>query len=963
MVVENGNAPSLVNKIMGSGPATMRLLLLGLVFHIVYIMSVFDCYFTSPVVHGMRHFSTESLEADRVVLIVGDGLRADLLFNLYPFPSIPDSPEVVAPYLRSIVETRGAFGISHTRVPTESRPGHVAIIAGMYEDVSAVTKGWKTNPVNFDSVFNQSYKTFSFGSPDILPMFAHGASEGKVMTWCYDETEEDFTKDATSLDTWVLDGLRTLFQNATSDPELNNQLRTPGIVFFLHLLGLDTTGHSYRPHSKEYMVNIQHVDSIIKQTEELFASFYGDKEKRTAYIFTADHGMSNLGNHGDGDSDNTRTPLIAWGSGIRQPLLAKSPSVAWNLSLKGQDVSQADIAPLMSTLLGRPIPVNSVGVLPDVYAHANDSETQPGYLSSKGSEEAIARASVINAKVILEQYRVKHSIKAAHALSYKPFPMLHSSSFDAEPGTSEMDQLEDLLIASNWREARQMSALLIETALKGLRYLQTYDRWLLRAIVTAGYTGWAVFSALFVMTRYGVWNFNTNASAPRSTLFTSYPRLIAMAVFIASSALFAARRSPATYYAYIAFPIYFWGEIMQELWSRVPYKTNTGSANMSVFEPCLRGGAAVCFLQAMVAGYTHRSIWSIGFVLLGVVWPTTSWPTAFRKNNLGLLTAWSTSCLITGLFPLLHVEKTENLAIILSGGISVCSAGVLLASNTPRALSKKFLLQGLLIIFSMIITYSSVSNLQAKRGLPLLNQVTGWICFATAAVLPFIKQTRTSKPLPRLLELFMAFGPCFVILSISVEGLFYLSFSTTLLLWLEVEARVRATSEIPDLGAKVVTLRGDDVRISLFFLFFVQVAFFGTGNVASISSFYLEPVYRLVPVFNPFLMAALLVFKIVAPYIILSAIFATLTASLNLPPFSLFLVALSLTDGRMTLPFFYNVTDTGSWLEIGQTISFFCITSLLLVWSAGICVTGEWLMAGTLRQEKKSSAHSVTMNR
>lgn len=60
----------------------------------------------------------------------GDGLRADLLFNQNAFPSIPDAPEVVAPHLRSIAENRGAFGISHTRVPTESRPGHVAIIGG-----------------------------------------------------------------------------------------------------------------------------------------------------------------------------------------------------------------------------------------------------------------------------------------------------------------------------------------------------------------------------------------------------------------------------------------------------------------------------------------------------------------------------------------------------------------------------------------------------------------------------------------------------------------------------------------------------------------------------------------------------------------------------------------------------------------------------------------------------------------
>ena len=58
---------------------------------------------------------------------LGDGLRADLLFTPNAFPG-SDSRGVVAPYLRSVVETRGAFGISHTRVPTESRPGHVALI-------------------------------------------------------------------------------------------------------------------------------------------------------------------------------------------------------------------------------------------------------------------------------------------------------------------------------------------------------------------------------------------------------------------------------------------------------------------------------------------------------------------------------------------------------------------------------------------------------------------------------------------------------------------------------------------------------------------------------------------------------------------------------------------------------------------------------------------------------------------
>ena len=65
--------------------------------------------------------------------------------------------------------------------------------------------------------------------------------------------------DATRLDKWVFESLRTLFYNATADNVLNGRLCAKKTVFFLHLPGLDNTGHSYRPHSKVCGLVFRHI--------------------------------------------------------------------------------------------------------------------------------------------------------------------------------------------------------------------------------------------------------------------------------------------------------------------------------------------------------------------------------------------------------------------------------------------------------------------------------------------------------------------------------------------------------------------------------------------------------------------------------------------------------------------------------------------------------------------------------
>uniref|UniRef100_A0A8C4RKE5 GPI ethanolamine phosphate transferase 1 n=1 Tax=Erpetoichthys calabaricus TaxID=27687 RepID=A0A8C4RKE5_ERPCA len=179
----------------------LQFVAVGLAVHLVFFYSIFDIYFTSPLVHGMTPQRTPlSPPAKRLVLFVADGLRADVLYRL------DENGSPRASYLRKVIEEKGSWGVSHTHVPTESRPGHVALIAGFYEDVSAVAKGWKDNPIEFDSVFNESKYTWSWGSPDILPMFAKGASKDHIYTFMYPAENEDFAaEDASKLDTWVFD--------------------------------------------------------------------------------------------------------------------------------------------------------------------------------------------------------------------------------------------------------------------------------------------------------------------------------------------------------------------------------------------------------------------------------------------------------------------------------------------------------------------------------------------------------------------------------------------------------------------------------------------------------------------------------------------------------------------------------------------------------------------------------------
>ncbi|KAJ3009427.1 UNVERIFIED_CONTAM: Glycosyl phosphatidyl inositol anchor synthesis [Siphonaria sp. JEL0065] len=632
--------------------------------------------------------------ATRLVLFVADGLRADKLF---------ENKVSRAPFLQNIVLNEGSWGISRTHVPTESRPGHVALIAGFYEDVSAVTHGmlrvngvgaswvpeteghklgWQTNPVEFDSLFNQSRKTWSFGSPDILPMFSEGASDpNRVEMFMYPPEFEDFAEeDASKLDTWVFDKVDEFFEEAKKNDTTLAVLRSDKIVFFCQLsttlqvsfdiefsritfslLGLDTNGHGHRPYSKEYLENIKLVDTGIARFVRKFEEFYSHDGK-TAYIFTADHGMSNRGNHGDGHPDNTETPLIAWGAGILRPNTTSptvdSYSIEWGLEgLQRNDVNQADVAPLMSTLIGLPYPMNSVGELPLSYLN--------------NTENYKARAAFQNANQILRQFLVKQESKRRTELYFVPFPYLenHESLVADIQGFIDKDLIE---------MAEIKSVELARLCVEGLRYYQIYDWLFLRGMISVGYLGWIVNSLLFVLKNYGSSSASLSTDDEDERKLVSYGALV---IFLAFSSLMYLKKSHPNYYLYIAFLVYLWSEVFKErkfAWNLISSNLTSGSWVSKLG----KGVIYVIALEILVYSYFSREILTPSLVLAGLGWPFLT-PDAFRSRNQKLVWFWRVVCVFTSIFTMLPVEYGEDMVLVTLGGVLILISGVVAAYWLP----------------------------------------------------------------------------------------------------------------------------------------------------------------------------------------------------------------------------------------------------------------------------------------
>jgi phosphatidylinositol glycan class N len=775
----------------------------------------------------------------------------------------------------------------------------------------------------------------------------------------YDAAFEDFgfgEAAATLLDQWVFNRSTALFERAAANHTLASIMRTEGAIFFHHLLTLDSSGHVNKPYSPAYLANVARVDAGIRSIFELAESFFGPGT--TAYLFTADHGMSNRGSHGDGEPVLTQTPIIAWGAGISPPAHVSEEQLHWHIpppvtdgfagggvsplgpdvvvgwndatprnwgklhELQRNDVAQADIAPLIAVLAGLPIPVNSVGRVPLPFLQLDTSQA--------------AAVVLANARQIWRMVCTKMQARRDRMFFFSQFP--GSSSAECGDacvpgdlcGEAALARASLALSSGSAAEAQRLASQLIQGGLAACRWYETYDWPMLMCAVCFAYLGWAAYNLCAANEEPSA---STVLQAP-SHMPGKFQRSVNLVVYLAAfviTALLLLQHHPWSYHAYILFPLFLWRSVVLSptfASFRHDSKTRNHSSSgalphSSHFSSIVSAVASVTIIFAFIAGFYERAFYFCVALACGL-WPLLGLrvrSSRFRSLFLCRL-FWFISLFISGLFALLPVEGGDWPVASLVGGMLCCAVGV--GAHVIAAAPKNFpeffaavrhpvlISQTLCCIVALFVLHSTNLSLASMNGLPLMNQILSWCISFAALFLPVLSPSNAPQ---RTASVVLALTPGLILLSVSYEPVFLAFQFVAMCLWPQMEKLESEAAKDSHVEPAEQHSPGSNLprkaRLAVTYLSMCALSYFGAGNVASVASFEISSTWRFVTVFSPFLMGGLLMYKVLGPMVVVGVAYRFSVANANCSPTSLLRVNMA-ECSLIALYFFFNVKQVAT---------------------------------------------------
>ncbi|XP_053697423.1 GPI ethanolamine phosphate transferase 1 [Sabethes cyaneus] len=772
---------------------------LAVVVHLIFLVSIFYIYFQTPILNDLPiGKDDESAAANRIVVFVADGLRAASFLEHQANRTL---------FLRQIVLSQGTFGISHTHVPTESRPGHVALFAGMYEDPSAIFKGWKKNPVQFDSVFNRSDFAFSWGSPDVLSIFSDEINPGKAKFISYPAEDESFSTSSNTslLDVWVFEKVKTFLLTPANQKLLLSQKR---VILFLHLLGLDTAGHVHKPYSASFSENLILVDNGIKEIVSIIDRITIN-DKKTAYIFTSDHGMTDKGSHGSGHPMETETPFIAWGAGIQHWNNSWSNRyqkhvVLDKVDVPSLDINQADVTPLISTLLGIAIPRNNYGKLPRQVLKASDMIS--AFSMKKNADQLYYQYYEWKKKCNQKMFKWPLSTKESHYIIL------------IETLQKDIEQAHDSKL---YKQMISSSELLMDVILEAIEFYQTYYKYELLTAISVAMIGWIVFVAGHVFI------------APISIASINVKSILIAIIAICIIWFYnTAQGTPKAVPFFFSLPICLWLPVLSRWRQFIAVINKQMTPKIIMF---------LVTVELCVMSFFHRQILSGVLVINTLLIIHRTYKKENVKQRSSFLMPVILSNTFLAIFPVIPVAQKDisNPYLLISGIFALAICALIICFFVVK--NKWYGRFQVLLTFSMILNILHYfANSDKKFISNWTNCMFSWVFLLLTLLAPLFATTSLQI---RFLAIVLNLAGPYVMLSLSYEPLFLLSFSISLFYWLRVEDMLCNSKpkmmllRYSDVEIFTKDSGSEDIRHALSFVLYMLISFFGTGNMATVSSF------------------------------------------------------------------------------------------------------------------------------
>ncbi|MDX9723982.1 MAG: alkaline phosphatase family protein, partial [Myxococcota bacterium] len=315
-------------------PSPWRLLLVGLafllgIFAIGYLGFVFyldELYPSSPPSSPPPLGAPIDARAERLVIVVLDAIREDIFSD----------PEAMPNMVR--IAEKGRKGVSMTQTVTMTLLSVVNFGTGQTPGLGWSVHNFEAESFRDESVFYWTHahglKTAFFGDAAWAQLYGR-----------YAQQELTFSDEGMYAEE---DGLLSVHDRqaiaaadeALADPDAFD-------VIVLHVTSTDHAGHKAGALTRDEQGALTLYGQTAKETDALvgalFDRHYHDGD---TWLFTADHGMTDDGNHGGGDEVARRAPFALVGRGVK---LAPPDTEPAFISLNAW-------AATFSTLLGVPVP-------------------------------------------------------------------------------------------------------------------------------------------------------------------------------------------------------------------------------------------------------------------------------------------------------------------------------------------------------------------------------------------------------------------------------------------------------------------------------------------------------------------------------------------------------------------------------------------------------------------------------